>query len=95
MPIYEYQCQKCNHQFEAIQKFSDPALEECPECHLPALKKLISAAAFHLKGSGWYQTDFKNKPSSTNAAGSKAVADECPQAGSCCGGNCAANHSTD
>ena len=66
MPIYEYQCQECGHKFETLQKMSDDPLTECPKCHNPALKKLISAAAFHLKGSGWYETDFKNKNSGPN-----------------------------
>lgn len=59
MPIYEYQCQVCHNELEKIQKISDPALVECPACHEPALKKKISAAAFRLSGSGWYETDFK------------------------------------
>ncbi len=62
MPIYEYQCQACEHEFEIIQKMSDDPLLECPECHQPKLKKLVSAAGFRLKGSGWYESDFKNKP---------------------------------
>lgn len=60
MPIYEYRCTGCGHELEAIQKFSDPALTDCPACNEPALKKLISAAGFQLKGTGWYATDFKN-----------------------------------
>ena len=63
MPIYEYQCEACGHEMEAIQKMSDPALTDCPQCNKAALKKLISAAGFQLKGSGWYATDFKNKGS--------------------------------
>ena len=61
MPIYEYRCEDCGHQLESIQKFSDATLTDCPECGKPALKKLVSAAGFKLKGSGWYETDFKNK----------------------------------
>lgn len=70
MPIYEYQCEACDHKMEALQKMADAPLTECPACQQPALKKLISAAAFKLKGSGWYETDFKNnnKPASTNKA---------------------------
>ncbi len=60
MPIYEYQCESCGHEMEALQKMSDDALVECPECHAKALKKLISAAGFRLSGSGWYETDFKS-----------------------------------
>jgi putative FmdB family regulatory protein len=59
MPIYEYQCEKCDHKLEKLQKISDDRLKDCPECGKPALKKLVSAAAFRLKGSGWYETDFK------------------------------------
>ncbi len=59
MPIYEYQCESCQHRFEALQKISDEALTECPECSLHQLKKLVSAASFRLKGGGWYETDFK------------------------------------
>ncbi len=59
MPIYEYQCQSCGHQLEAIQKFSDDPLKDCPACGKPQLEKLISASAFRLGGSGWYETDFK------------------------------------
>jgi putative FmdB family regulatory protein len=60
MPIYEYQCKACGHTFDTIQTFSEEPLTDCPVCKEPALKKLVSAAAFHLKGSGWYVTDFKN-----------------------------------
>lgn len=60
MPIYEYQCKACGHQFETIQSFSDDPLTDCPKCHKAELGKLISAPAFQLKGSGWYVTDFKD-----------------------------------
>jgi putative FmdB family regulatory protein len=60
MPIYEYECKKCGHTMEAIQKMSDDPLVDCPECGKPELKKLISAAGFRLKGGGWYETDFKS-----------------------------------
>src|SRR6266536_2225121 len=59
MPIYEYRCDSCGHEYEAMQKFSDPVLTDCPSCGKSALKKLVSAAGFQLKGSGWYATDFK------------------------------------
>ena len=59
MPIYEYQCQKCGEELEALQKISDAPLLECPNCGEPELKKKGSAAAFRLKGGGWYETDFK------------------------------------
>ncbi len=60
MPIYEYQCEKCGHQMEKLQKMSEDPLKDCPECEEPALRKLVSAAAFKLKGTGWYETDFKD-----------------------------------
>lgn len=60
MPIYEYRCEACGHELEAIQKFSDEALKDCPVCGKSKLKKLVSAAGFQLKGTGWYATDFKD-----------------------------------
>ena len=68
MPIYEYQCESCGHQLEALQKVSDEPLVDCPGCGKPALKKKISAAGFRLKGGGWYETDFKTG-SKKNIAG--------------------------
>jgi len=59
MPIYEYQCDRCEHKLQILQKISEEPLKECPECNETALKKLISAASFRLKGGGWYETDFK------------------------------------
>lgn len=59
MPIYEYRCGECGHQSEHLQKLSEPALTVCTACGKPALTKLLSAAGFQLKGSGWYATDFK------------------------------------
>lgn len=59
MPIYEYACRSCEHQFETIQKASEAALTDCPACGAPTLKKLLSAPVFRLKGTGWYETDFK------------------------------------
>ena len=59
MPIYEYKCYACGHTFETLQKISDAPLINCPDCGKDALKKLISAAGFRLKGGGWYETDFK------------------------------------
>jgi putative FmdB family regulatory protein len=61
MPIYEYRCEACGHQEEFLQKVSEPPLTECPVCHKNSFSKLLSAAGFQLKGSGWYATDFKNK----------------------------------
>jgi putative FmdB family regulatory protein len=59
MPIYAYRCGECGHELEALQKISDPPLTDCPACGASALTKQITAAAFRLKGSGWYETDFK------------------------------------
>ena len=60
MPIYEYVCDQCGHEFDALQKMSDPPLSNCPACEKEALKKKISAPGFRLSGSGWYETDFKS-----------------------------------
>ena len=59
MPIYEYKCSHCGHQLEAIQKISDDPLLLCPNCDKNGLKKQVTAPSFRLKGSGWYETDFK------------------------------------
>jgi putative FmdB family regulatory protein len=72
MPIYEYRCSSCGHELEALQKFSDPPLLACPSCNKGALVKLMSAAGFQLKGSGWYATDFKGagaKPAAKSDGG--------------------------
>jgi putative FmdB family regulatory protein len=66
VPIYEYQCDDCEHKFERLQKMSDALLTECPDCGTQALRKLVSAAAFRLSGSGWYETDFKDKKEQKN-----------------------------
>ena len=83
MPIYEYLCNACNHEFDALQKLSDAPLTDCPECGKPALKKKVSAPGFRLSGSGWYETDFKSdrqknlakSDSSDKADGGKAGKD--------------------
>lgn len=88
MPIYEYRCEACGHGLEAIQKFSDAPLTHCPECGEPSLHKLISAPSFHLKGTGWYQTDYKNggkKPDGDKAEAKQGTAEAAPG----CGGKCA------
>jgi len=61
MPIYEYECGGCGHRLEIIQRISDAPLKTCPSCHEDALRKLVSAAGFQLKGTGWYVTDFRDK----------------------------------
>ena len=60
MPIYEYECLTCKIRFEKIQKISDEPIRICQECNSDAVKKLISATSFRLKGQGWYETDFKS-----------------------------------
>ena len=67
MPIYEYQCSACGHYMEKFQKLSDAPLTTCPACHQETMNKLVSAAAFKLKGSGWYETDFKDKKPKTDS----------------------------
>jgi putative FmdB family regulatory protein len=62
MPIYEYECSDCGHQLEVMRKISDEPLTGCPSCGREALRKMISKVAFRLKGTGWYETDFKDKP---------------------------------
>ena len=62
MPLYEYQCKKCHHRFEKIQKFSDPHVKKCPDCGGP-VEQVISAPAVQFKGSGWYVTDYAKKTS--------------------------------
>jgi len=72
MPIYEYRCSACGHKLEALQKISDAPLVGCPACGKDTLAKLVSAAGFQLKGSGWYATDFKGsgrKPEAKTAEG--------------------------
>jgi putative FmdB family regulatory protein len=73
MPLYEYECEKCAHRFERIQKFSDPPVETCPACQ-GAVRKLLSSPAIQFKGSGWYITDYAKKPSESSKAGKEAAA---------------------
>ncbi len=87
MPIYEYRCEACGHQLEVMQKMSDDALRDCPTCNRPALKKLISAAGFQLKGSGWYATDFKNGSKKTDSSDSGSGTKH-----GCGGGTCGCAH---
>src|SRR5450432_26708 len=82
MPIYEYRCESCGHQQEFLQKVSDATLTVCTKCGKPTFSKMVTAAGFQLKGSGWYATDFKNsgakpatKTSATPANGDKPAAE--------------------
>ena len=70
MPIYEYRCSQCGHELEAMQKITEAALTLCPSCRADTLVKLVSAAGFQLKGSGWYATDFRggSKPAAKGDA---------------------------
>ena len=72
MPIYEYRCENCGHELEAVQKISDSPLVKCPKCNAHGLKKRISAAGFRLKGGGWYETDFKSGKKK-NVSGSESA----------------------
>ncbi len=71
MPIYEYRCLDCDHEFEQIQKFSDPPIDTCPTCS-GSVKKLISQSTFHLKGDGWYVTDYARKGSENGKSSSES-----------------------
>ena len=93
MPIYEYRCGKCGFQKEFLQRLNEAPLTKCPECGKRALKKMVTAAGFQLKGSGWYATDFRGsgakpvvKPdktdAKTDAKTDKSAAAENPAAGS-------------
>lgn len=74
MPIYEYRCDNCGHELETIQKVSEAPLTHCPACEQESLRKRVSAAAFRLKGGGWYETDFKSDKK-RNVAGDEKASD--------------------
>lgn len=74
MPIYEYQCTACDHRFEAEQRITENPLDTCPKCNEKKVRRLISATAFHLKGSGWYKTDYGSSSNgSSSSAGSSST----------------------
>ena len=81
MPIYEYQCESCDHGLDALQKLSDAPLVDCPACGKASLKKQISAAGFRLAGGGWYETDFKSGKKK-NLAGDSGSSSSTPASGS-------------
>jgi len=100
MPIYEYRCGACGHQQEFLQRLNDAPLKDCPKCGKPELSKLVSAAGFQLKGTGWYATDFKNKgakpatkpatkdkqeKSSTETSGGDSAKSDSPKSEASCG----------
>jgi putative FmdB family regulatory protein len=76
MPIYEYRCSSCGFQKEYLKKVSDPVMTVCPECNKNTFSKMLSAAGFQLKGSGWYATDFKNSGSKPAAKTAVATGDK-------------------
>jgi putative FmdB family regulatory protein len=77
MPFYEYECAACRYYVEVLQKITDAPLKKCPSCGKLRLKRLISAPVFRLKGSGWYETDFKSdKENKRNLAGAEPAATE-------------------
>ena len=78
MPIYGYVCKNCEHMLDALQKTSDDPLVDCPECGEPQLRRQLSAPRFRLKGSGWYETDFK-KDKQRNLHGEKEPAKKEPE----------------
>ena len=71
MPLYEYECKKCGHRFERIQKFSDKMVKKCPDCG-GVVEQMISAPAVQFKGSGWYVTDYAKKPSAGSSSSSSS-----------------------
>jgi putative FmdB family regulatory protein len=75
MPLYEYECKKCGHRFEKIQKFSDKMVKKCPECG-GQVEQMISAPAVQFKGSGWYVTDYAKKPSSAGSSSGDSSKDK-------------------
>ncbi len=75
MPLYEYECSQCGQIEEALQKFSDKPLKKCRHCS-GSLRKLISNTSFHLKGSGWYVTDYAKKPATDSASASATASDK-------------------
>jgi len=86
MPFYEYRCDSCGHELEAMQKMSDAPLTDCPACEKPQLVKLVSAAGFRLKGGGWYETDFKGgaKKNVTESGNSTSTGGHSCGTGGCC-----------
>ncbi|PZP61462.1 MAG: FmdB family transcriptional regulator [Azospira oryzae] len=82
MPIYEYRCSSCGFQSEYLQKVGEPLLTVCPECGQESFNKLLTAAGFQLKGTGWYVTDFKN---SGSKPATKSESKEESKAGHACG----------
>lgn len=93
MPIYEYQCEACQHELETLQKISDAPLQQCPQCNALKLRKKVSAAGFRLKGGGWYETDFKSA-GKKNVAGEKDNTSTADSTDKSAGANKSASEST-
>jgi putative FmdB family regulatory protein len=96
MPIYEYRCESCGHQQEFLQKVGDAPMTVCTQCGKPTFSKMLSAAGFQLKGSGWYATDFKNsgskpaaKADAPKAEAKSGEGEKKASPGGCGGGGCA------
>lgn len=88
MPIYEYRCDSCGFQHEYLQRMNDARLTECPECGKATFNKMVTAAGFQLKGTGWYATDFKNngaKPAARNEKPAASPDKEQPKTDAACG----------
>jgi len=88
MPVYEYECGSCGGRFEALQKFSDPILTDCRLCHKTGIKKVLSPAAFVLKGGGWYTTDYPSADRKNAVAAEKPAAKAEPSAPACSSSCC-------
>jgi putative FmdB family regulatory protein len=89
MPIYEYRCNDCGTRHEHLQKLGEAPLERCPDCGSMQYAKLVSAAGFQLKGSGWYATDFKGGGTSSNPSSSEASKAPATATEGGCGASCA------
>lgn len=83
MPIYAYRCESCGFEKDHLQKLNDPVLVKCPHCGHDTYHKQLTAAGFRLKGNGWYETDFKDKSSSTAKADAPPACQACPGADTC------------
>lgn len=81
MPIYSYRCEVCGQESDVLQKISDPILTICPTCHRSSFKKKITSARFHLKGSGWYVTDFRGSEKKTEHSRDSVAGNDSKQSG--------------
>ncbi len=88
MPIYEYECEQCGGRFEVTRKFSDPELTTCTLCNAQRIRKVLSPAAFVLKGSGWYATDYPSQARKEAGSSEKTAAADSKPASGCASGAC-------